>query len=244
MGNGNERLLSESIANKIKRKIIKGEWSVNEQLPNEQLLAEQLMVSRTTIREAVKILVSKNVLRIKRGKGTFVVGTPGLVDDPLGFEFVDDDMLVRHLLEFRLALEPRACILAADKASEAQIEEMEGLIAAMERKDQALKSARNKGNILDEIANLDASFHALIYKMTQNTVFQRMVPIINNTVIANYTTSLYRRGGQRLAFVDTHKALYNAIRARDSVLAGTLCQEHMEIMGADLCAEIEDKTTV
>ena len=80
-----KRVLSSNVSDKLKRKIIDGEWKVNEQIPTEQELAEELMVSRTTIREAIKILASQNIVRIDRGKGTFVAETPWVIQDPLGF---------------------------------------------------------------------------------------------------------------------------------------------------------------
>ena len=116
--------LSENIADKIKRRIVTGEYKVNEQLPSEQELADSLNVSRTTVREAVKRLVSLHVLEIKRGKGTFVTTLPGLSDDPLGLDFVPEDRLFHDLYEFRLSIEPEICAMAAQNASRSQIAAM------------------------------------------------------------------------------------------------------------------------
>ncbi|MDR1535503.1 MAG: FadR family transcriptional regulator [Planctomycetota bacterium] len=237
-GSGVE-LLSQGIANKLKLRIVEGGWRVNEQLPNEQSLAEQLKVSRTTIREAVKILVSKNILRIERGRGTFVVGTPGLADDPLGLEFVPEGTLIRHLCEYRLLLEPCASRLAAERATGKQLEEMGrivGAMAALER-DYSATGESGRDRVLDRFAGLDAKFHTLLYRMTQNMVFQRLSPIANDTVIANYTTGLYRRRGQKLRFHDTHRALFLAIQARDPELAFRLTREQLETMGEELIRE-------
>ena len=62
------KTLSENIADRRKQRIIVGKYAVGTQLPNEQELADSLNVSRTTIREAVKLLVSRRVLEIERGK--------------------------------------------------------------------------------------------------------------------------------------------------------------------------------
>ena len=58
--------LSQNIADKIKTKIMTGEFALGSKLPNENELMDDLNVSRTTIREAVKILISKNILYIER----------------------------------------------------------------------------------------------------------------------------------------------------------------------------------
>ena len=112
--------LSENIADKIKRRIVTGEYKVNEQLPSEQELADSLNVSRTTVREAVKRLVSLHVLEIKRGKGTFVTTLPGLSDDPLGLDFVPEDRLFHDLYEFRLSIEPALWRLKTPPAVKSQ----------------------------------------------------------------------------------------------------------------------------
>ncbi len=240
MSKGRAQPLSNSIAGKIKRKIINGDWLVNEQLPNEQALAEQLKVSRTTIREAVKILVSKNILYIKRGKGTFVEGTPGVAEDPLGLEFVQEGALVRHLCEYRLTVEPRASSMAAERATDKQIREMRRIVQAMERieREYAEAAPADRDRVLDRFADLDAEFHSLLYQMTQNMVFLRLSPIINNTVVENYTTGLYRRRGQKLRFSETHRTLFEAIEARNAVRAHKLALAQMQIMQEELCGEI------
>ena len=86
--------LSQNIADKIKTKIMTGEFALGSKLPNENELMDDLNVSRTTIREAVKILISKNILYIERGKGTYVAAIPGLADDPYGFEFIPEEKLI------------------------------------------------------------------------------------------------------------------------------------------------------
>ena len=98
--------LSESISDRIKQRIIVGEYKVGSQWPNEQELSEPLNVSRTTIREAVKILMSRHVLEIERGIGTFVAAIPGLSYDPFGLEFVNDSILRPDLCLFRSIVEP------------------------------------------------------------------------------------------------------------------------------------------
>ena len=70
---------------RINQVIIDQNINAGEKLPNEFELAAHLNVGRGTIREAVKLLVARNCLEIRRGKGTFVVEKPGQIEDPLGF---------------------------------------------------------------------------------------------------------------------------------------------------------------
>ena len=63
---------------------------IGEKLPNEFELAELFGVGRSTVRETVKSLVSKGVLEVRRGSGTYVIGTNRLEDDPLGLSGFTD----------------------------------------------------------------------------------------------------------------------------------------------------------
>ena len=90
-GNGKKRLsLSNDVANRIVEKIRQDSFAPGSRLPSEFELAEEFGVSRGTVREAVKLLVSKDVLEIRPAKGTFVRENPGMSEDPLGLAFMQD----------------------------------------------------------------------------------------------------------------------------------------------------------
>lgn len=77
-------LLSEKVAESIIEGIRNNFYRMGEKMPNEILWAEELGVSRATLREAIKYLVSKNYLEVRRGLGTFVADTPGFSIDSMG----------------------------------------------------------------------------------------------------------------------------------------------------------------
>ena len=75
---------------------------VEQRLPSEFELAELLHVGRGTVREGVKLLVARNVLEIRRGKGTYIAQNPGEIPDPLGFAYYPDQLrLAMDLVEIR-----------------------------------------------------------------------------------------------------------------------------------------------
>lgn len=82
-------LLSEKVAESIVTAIKSGFYAVGNQMPNELQLSEELGVSRATLREAIKILISKNILEVRRGIGTFVSETPGYSVEVAGLGFLD-----------------------------------------------------------------------------------------------------------------------------------------------------------
>lgn len=221
------KTLSENIADRIKQRIFVGKYAVGTQLPNEQELADSLNVSRTTIREAVKLLVSRRVLEIERGKGTFVAAIPGLSEDPFGLEFVNEDILKSNLSQFRSIIEPEVCALAAANASAYQLDDMKHLVVRM-NEISCLVVESSVDEWIDEFIDQEIAFHTLIYKMTHNVVFERMTNIISRSVIINSTALNYRQGFDFTKYTELHTTLYEAIASRDPEIARKHGQEHME----------------
>ena len=109
-----KKLLGSQIEDSLMEYILNEPVAIGEKLPNEFELAEKFGVGRSTIREAVKSLVSKGVLEVRRGSGTYVVSTSSLEEDPLGLgRFEDKYHLALELFEVRLMLEPEIAALAS-----------------------------------------------------------------------------------------------------------------------------------
>ena len=133
VGELESRSLAEQAADKIEQMIIENQWNPGDKLPNEMDMVEKLGVGRGTIREAVKILESRNVVEIRRGKGTFVCNDIGKIGDPLGFRFASDKKkLAEDLSDFRAMLEPQIAKIAAQKATDKDIEDLQRLCDEVE----------------------------------------------------------------------------------------------------------------
>lgn len=214
--NNSKKLLPQQVAEQIMNLIKDRELKSGDKLPNEFEMAQQLSVGRGTIREAVKILVSRNVLEIKRGRGTFVCRHPGIVDDPLGFAFVKDKKrLALDLCEVRLMIEPEIAALAAMRVTDQELQELQ--------------------EIEDEVADLcsrgeqhmakDIEFHEKIAKISKNSVMPKLVPVIQAGVsvfIEVTDLALVRET------VRTHQLVVDAIRDRDSERARAAMVEHLQ----------------
>ena len=115
------KMLSQSIADNILSMItIEKRFSVGDKLPNELELSEELNVSRTTLREAIRILVAYDILEIRRGKGTYV--TEKALEQPQDLEQLSCVKVnAKDLYEMRLIFEPEAAYLAAIRGTDAEI---------------------------------------------------------------------------------------------------------------------------
>jgi DNA-binding FadR family transcriptional regulator len=118
--------LAENAADSIRADILAGRWSVGDKLPNEATLSTTLSVSRGTIREAVRVLVSQGYLETRQGSGTYVRST---VDATRSFSMARRAGL-RDQFEARCALDVEAARLAATRHTPAVISDLRRLLAA------------------------------------------------------------------------------------------------------------------
>jgi GntR family transcriptional repressor for pyruvate dehydrogenase complex len=172
----NRKKLSEEVAEMI-ASLINKKYFPGDKIPNETELAKEFGVSRTTIREAIKLLCSKNILEIYRGKGTFVCEDPGAQSDPLGFKFINKDDFA-DLFEMALLVEPLFAALAAQKATEEQIEQLS--IEHQKFLEYAEKFTNNKEDVpIEVLKKYDISFHEGILISCNNVVIKRLLPVVS-----------------------------------------------------------------
>ncbi len=167
------KTLAEQVANGIMNLIQETPYKAGDKLPTEKELCERTGAGRNTVREALKILASRNVLEIRQGAGTFVSEKQGIPDDPLGFSMVNDHVkLTKDLLQVRIMLEPQIAALAAQCAKEHEIKELEEILEEMEA---AMKKR-------EDYSELDTKFHTKIAQCTHNIVMENLLPVIGKGV--------------------------------------------------------------
>ena len=167
------KTLAEQVADGIMNLIQETPYKAGDKLPTEKELCESTGAGRNTVREALKILASRNVLEIRQGAGTFVSEKQGIPDDPLGFSMVNDHVkLTRDLLQVRIMLEPQIAARAAQCAKEHEIKELEEILEEMEA---AMKKR-------EDYSELDTKFHTKIAQCTHNIVMENLLPVIGKGV--------------------------------------------------------------
>ena len=167
------KTLAEQVADGIMNLIQETPYKAGDKLPTEKDLCESTGAGRNTVREALKILASRNVLEIRQGAGTFVSEKQGIPDDPLGFSMVNDHVkLTKDLLQVRIMLEPQIAALAAQCAKEHEIRELEEILEEMEA---AMKKR-------EDYSELDTKFHTKIAQCTHNIVMENLLPVIGKGV--------------------------------------------------------------
>lgn len=211
----NQKLLAEQVSDQIIQLIIGQNLVSGQKLPNEFELASSLKVGRGTVREAVKLLISRNVLEIRRGKGTFVSRELGITEDPLGLAFFKDKYkLTLDLIEIRFMLEPQIAAAAAGKATKADIAEMKQLCIEIER-------LVNAG---ENYTHVDVELHTCIAQSTRNLVMPTLIPIIDNGI---ELFNIFPYHVERMKALQFHREIIDAIEAHDAVRASNAMIEHL-----------------
>lgn len=219
-GSGDESMsLTDKAIARIRELIQSGELLPGAKLPPEQQLAADLGLSRNLMREAVKALVVARVLEIRRGDGTYVTSLePALLLESLGsaVELLRGDTLL-ELTEVRRLFEPIATGLAAGRVTEEDLTEIRYHLDAMTR-------ASDDVELLNEH---DAAFHrAVIASAGNSTLATLLEGISSRTVRARVWRGLVDdKAGDRT--IAEHRAIYNALVARDRALAEAAALIHV-----------------
>ena len=125
MTNSEEKSLPQKIAEDIIAFILEENLQPGDKLPNETVLCERLNVGRSSLREAMKALASRNIVTIRQGSGTYVASSTGVINDPLGLNFIKNKQkLIHDLIEIRFLLEPSIAALGAMHAEDKEIKKI------------------------------------------------------------------------------------------------------------------------
>ena len=164
--------LPQLVSEEIEKLIVLGEFKPGDRLPSEYELAQRLGVGRSTVREATKALVSRNILEVHRGNGTFVCEQTGLVQDPLGCVFSRTKAAGPRSVRGAPYDRARDRCAGRTKATEEEIARMQALCDAIEEK---VRRNENYGA-------LDQQLHTLWAACTRNAIMPNLVPILSQAI--------------------------------------------------------------
>jgi DNA-binding FadR family transcriptional regulator len=190
------RSLADEVASKLQEKILNGGYKVNQKLPVEAELMRNFGVGRSTIREAVKILVSSGFLRVQQGIGTFIEDATG-VNEPLQQRLKRADPKdideVRQLLELKIAEK------AAMNRTGNDISKLEYFL------DKRTKAAGN--NLLNECVDAHVNFYSILAEASKNAILADLYKLF----AAKLKTDLLNAHEDTAWFKDTSDSLHKLL---------------------------------
>lgn len=190
-------------------------------LPSERVLAARFQVGRPAVREAIKALSILGLLESRRGDGTYVKSLAALQMDRTPSLETDFDLI--ELLELRKMFEPRAAALAAARATQKQLREVEKELLAQEAH---LEDRR-------ALERHDYLFHEAILRAAGNRMLIEVArclagPLRKSRETTAQTTPDVGR------IVQQHRTIFNAIKRGEADLAEKAMLEHLQTVGLDL----------
>lgn len=187
-----------------------------EKLPNENILSEELKVSRTTLREAIRILATGGILEIRRGRGTFV-REDLQIDNPGGLvSLTSAKVKARDLYEMRLIFEPEAAYYAALRATDKEMERIVSLSAEIEERIR-------RGEDRTEV---EQAFHKSIAKATHNEFMNQLMPVIYEGINKGVRLSKVHEEAVQATLTD-HRILVDFLKARNAEGARNAMKIHI-----------------
>ena len=197
------------IVEEVGNRIVRGDWQPGEQLPDESVFGTELDVSRTVVREAMKVLSEKGLIASRPRVGTRVYSRDHwnhLDPDVLKWIFANNPTKkdADDLIELRRMIEPGAAKLAAKRISEDEIEALR----------QAFQEMVDAGADVEKGIEPDLRYHHIILKASGNQMLVPLGHTIESALVASFRISS-SVPSERVVSLGRHEAVMNAIAAHD-----------------------------
>jgi DNA-binding FadR family transcriptional regulator len=226
---------SDVLADDLRERIIRGEFPEGTALPPERELVNQTKMSRTTVREALRILEVQGLVRVKTGRsgGAFVY-KPGkdTVADSVNLLIRGRQIRIPALLETREAIEPYCAQLAARNRTDEDLE----------RLDRANTDIAADGTLADFLqANVD--WHIAVATASHNELLTGIMLALSRSIYDATDNQGFVDGAVRQTALRAHRTVTKAIRDQDPDAASRRMSRHVHTY-AEAVLEVEDRTTV
>ncbi len=231
-GRGLHGRLVESLG----RRIVNGQLAPGQIIDLDRFASEE-DVSRTVVREAVKVLVGKGLLDARPKYGTFVRERSdwSLLDpDVMGWRSAEppDVHLLRELSEIRTIIEPVIARLAAERSSPEQAAALRGAFA----------SISDTSETLEQHVESDLQFHWLLAQATGNELIQQLAGLLQPAQRSRDELAFEYLAHDH-GFLDAHRAVVDGIEAGDPDAAEAAMRELVEAANADIDRILQGRST-
>ena len=223
--------LSESVIDAIKKMIVKDGFKSGEKFYSEKELTGKLQVSRSSIREALRILEVTGQVSVKQGKGIYIADIQGERFKEFSSWLKNNEQSIRDNFEVRLIIEPKAARSAAENADAGDIKQMEGVW------EQFVAYAGD--NKIEEAIVCDHRFHCALARATKNRTLYVLMKAMTTTLPNGWISSLYTPGRMDQT-VHEHGDILRAVKKKDKVGAENAMTRHLANAMHDITRHLED----
>ncbi|NKQ51897.1 FadR family transcriptional regulator [Amycolatopsis sp. K13G38] len=227
---------SDVLANELRERILDGEFPEGTALPPERELVSQTQMSRTTVREALRILEVQGLVRIKTGRaGGAFVQRPGRdsVATSVSLLIRGQQIRLAALLETREAIEPFCARLAARHRTDADLD----------RLDAANKDIADPDGSLASFLQANVDWHVAVATASHNELLTGLMTALSQAIYTATENEDFVDAEVRRTTVRAHKSITEAIRAQDPDAAVRRMGRHVHAY-AEAVLQVDDRTEI
>ncbi len=229
-----KRRLSEMAADEIRRLIKEAGFRPGDKIYSENDLTKRLDVSRSSVREAIRILEVTGLVTVRHGKGVFLNDRQADRFEPFRKWIGEHEDSLFEQFEVRLLIEPEAAALAASKAEKKEITEMRGVLAAF-------VEAAEAGDV-DTAVQRDSEFHTLVAQATRNRTIHVLMSTFGQRLTEGWVTSLHIPGRMNKTIAE-HGRILTAIEERNPEVARKQMRRHLTKARNEIRSYLNDVET-
>ena len=217
----------EQVIEQIQNNIMEGLFKKGDKLPSERELSEKMGVSRTSIREALRVLETMGVIESRQGEGNFICSNiEKSLLQPLSMMFKLNNGSFSDIYELRSILEIECARLSAIRATDMDCRELLSVVEEMEQE----TFGENRYEILVE---LDKKFHNTLSDISKNYLIESLFSTISNLFEkfiedARYKIILFDSEQANKSLLIQHKKICESIIKKNQDMAVEAMREHME----------------
>lgn len=219
----------EQVIKQIQQMIISGELKKGQKLPSERDLSEQLEVSRASVREAFRALQIIGLIEVKQGEGSYIKESfDEFLFQPLLLLFILQQSNPQEIIELRRIIEVEAAYLAAERATDDEIREMELVVNELVDADNLNDERRSEA--------ADQRFHGLIARASKNLLLLNSLHLSTGLIdisVQEIRGKIITKEKNKDIVSSHHIRIFGAIKNRDPELAKSLMREHIDFIGIE-----------
>ncbi|GAA0737343.1 FadR/GntR family transcriptional regulator [Clostridium oceanicum] len=213
----------EQVIDQIKEMVVTGKLRKGDKLPSERELTSKLGVSRSSIREAIRVLEVIGIVSCKQGDGNFIrTDFENILFEPLSIMFLLNKSSEREIFELRRVIEVETAGLAAKNITIKQLQEIRLILDDMEKtEDEDLK------------IKLDKKFHYKIAKASNNFLIVTVLNTISELIdsfIKDARAKILETRKEKNIIETHHEEIYDGLVNRDSKKCSEAMRKHMKMI--------------
>jgi GntR family transcriptional repressor for pyruvate dehydrogenase complex len=226
---------SDVLANDLRERILSGEFLEGTSLPPERDMVTQTQMSRTTVREALRILEVQGLVRIRTGRsgGAFVQRPGGdSVADSVSLLIRGRKIRLAALFEAREGIEPACARLAAKYRTEADLDKL-----------AAANAAISVDSPLENFLQANVDWHLAVAEASHNELLTGFMLALSRAIYTATDNQSFVDAEVRRSTIRAHRRVTEAIEARDEDAALRRMTRHLH-MYAEAISEVEERTAI